>query len=122
MRQIEFIRSNTFLWTAAVAATLALFVAGLFAFIYWKIDDYLIMRSDRMIATQLNFLADMTKGPDTLWDAPGMQRIKIPFGGVTPDQLDTLADLSEEYADAVLHAMTISLTPCSMRKSAAMRE
>ena len=62
MRQIEFIRSNTFLWTAAVAATLALFVAGLFAFIYWKIDDYLIMRSDRMIATQLNFLAELPPG------------------------------------------------------------
>ncbi|MGX1320031.1 signal transduction histidine kinase [Bradyrhizobium sp. USDA 377] len=62
MRKIEFIRSNTFLWTAAVAATLALFVAALFAFIYWKIDDYLIMRSDRMIATQLNFLAELPPG------------------------------------------------------------
>ncbi|MBR0961999.1 sensor histidine kinase [Bradyrhizobium japonicum] len=62
MRQIEFIRSNTFLWAAAVAATLALFVAALFAFIYWKIDDYLIMRSDRMIATQLNVLAQLPPG------------------------------------------------------------
>ncbi|PJG55194.1 two-component sensor histidine kinase [Bradyrhizobium forestalis] len=62
MRQIEFIRSNTFLWAAAVAAALALFVAALFAFIYWKIDDYLIMRSDRMIATQLNFLAQLPPG------------------------------------------------------------
>src|SRR3972149_4064780 len=25
----------------------------------------------------------LTKGPETLWDAPGMQRIKIPFGGLT---------------------------------------
>ena len=24
---------------------------------------------------------DLTKGPNTLWDAPGMQRIKIPSGG-----------------------------------------
>src|SRR6266478_4048662 len=24
----------------------------------------------------------LTKGPDTMWDAPGMQRIKIPFGGL----------------------------------------
>ena len=23
---------------------------------------------------------DLTKGPETIWDAPGMQRIKIPFG------------------------------------------
>ncbi len=24
---------------------------------------------------------ELTKGPNTVWDAPGMQRIKIPFGG-----------------------------------------
>src|SRR5207249_9434092 len=35
-----------------------------------------------------------------------MKRIKIPLGGVTPDQLDTLADLAEEYADSVLHVTT----------------
>ena len=34
----------------------------------------------------------LTKGPDDLWDAPGMQRIKIPFGGVTAEQLEVLAD------------------------------
>ena len=28
---------------------------------------------------------ELTKGPETLWDAPGMMRIKIPYGGVTPD-------------------------------------
>lgn len=67
MRQIQFIRSNTFLWAAAMAAMLALFVVGLFAFIYWKIDDYLIVRSDRMIATQLNFMAELP--PSRLIDA-----------------------------------------------------
>src|SRR2546428_2151995 len=35
-----------------------------------------------------------------------MMRIKIPFGGVTPEQLETLADLSEEYADGVAHITT----------------
>ena len=31
----------------------------------------------------------MTKGPDTVWDAPGMVRIKIPFGGVNrPSRLE----------------------------------
>src|SRR5215468_5140463 len=49
---------------------------------------------------------ELTKGPETLWDAPGMQRIKIPFGGLTPDQMDVLADVSEEYADSVLHVTT----------------
>ncbi|XUJ33426.1 hypothetical protein ACQ5SK_37415 [Bradyrhizobium japonicum] len=59
MRQIQFIRSNTFLWALAVAAAFALFVVGLFAFTYWKLDDYLIARSDRMITTRINFIADL---------------------------------------------------------------
>lgn len=59
MRQIQFIRSNTFLWALAVAAAFALLVVGLFAFIYWKIDDYLIARSDRMIVAQIDFMAGL---------------------------------------------------------------
>src|SRR5215472_12653646 len=87
-------------------------------------------RHDGIRTQQLAFLSDMTKGPDTLWDAPGMQRIKIPFGGVTPDQLDTLAELAEEYADGVLHVTTrqdfqlhfvhIEDTPDLMRRLAAV--
>jgi sulfite reductase (ferredoxin) len=49
---------------------------------------------------------DLTKGTDTLWDAPGMQRIKIPFGGMTPTQMDVLAGVAEEYSDGVLHVTT----------------
>ena len=49
---------------------------------------------------------DLTKGPDTVWDAPGMQRIKIPFGGLNGVQMDALADLAEEYSDGVLHVTT----------------
>ncbi|MFN5015714.1 ATP-binding protein [Bradyrhizobium sp.] len=41
---------------------LALFVAGMFTFIYLEIDDYLIRRSDQMIATQLNFMAELPPG------------------------------------------------------------
>src|SRR5947209_13378608 len=48
----------------------------------------------------------LTKGPDTMWDAPGMQRIKIPFGGLNPTQMRVLADLSEEYSDAICHITT----------------
>jgi sulfite reductase (ferredoxin) len=29
----------------------------------------------------------LTKGPGPFFDAPGMQRIKIPFGGLNPDQM-----------------------------------
>src|SRR5436190_4901454 len=73
---------------------------------------------------------DLTKGPETLWDAPGMQRIKIPFGGLTANQLDVLADLAEEYADSVLHVTTrqdfqlhyvhIDDTPTLMRRLGAV--
>src|SRR5262245_19296595 len=49
---------------------------------------------------------ELTKGPSTLWDAPGMQRIKIPFGGLFADQMDALADLAEEYSDGILHITT----------------
>jgi sulfite reductase (ferredoxin) len=63
-------------------------------------------RNDGIRTQRLPFPSDMTKGPETLWDAPGMQRIKIPFGGLNPDQMDVLADLAEEYSDSVLHVTT----------------
>lgn len=46
------------------------------------------------------------KGPDTHWDAPGMQRIKFPWGGMTADQMDSMADLAEEYSDGIAHITT----------------
>ena len=59
MLQPQFIRSSTFHWTLAVAGVLAVFVIGLFGFIYWSVDDYLITRSDTMIARQLDFIAGL---------------------------------------------------------------
>ena len=71
----------------------------------------------------------LTKGPTTMWDAPGMQRIKIPFGVVDASQLETLADLAEEYSDAIVHVTTrqdfqlhfvhLEDTPTLMRRLAA---
>ena len=49
---------------------------------------------------------DLTKGPSTLWDAPGMQRIKIPYGRLTAEQLDVLSQVAEEYSDRILHVTT----------------
>ena len=49
---------------------------------------------------------ELTKGPETLFDAPGMQRIKNPYGKVTADQMDEMADLAEEYSDQILHVTT----------------
>src|SRR5690242_2261096 len=73
---------------------------------------------------------ELTKGPNTLWDAPGMQRIKIPGGGLNAAQLETLADLAEEYSDGIAHVTTrqdfqlhyvhIDDTPSLMRRLAAV--
>jgi len=57
MRQPQFIRSNTFHWAFIVAGVFAVFVIVLFGFIYWKIDDYLTARSDRVITAQLDGIA-----------------------------------------------------------------
>jgi sulfite reductase (ferredoxin) len=87
-------------------------------------------RHDGNRVQKLKLPAGIVKGPDTLWDAPGMMRIKIPFGGITPAQLETLADLAEEYADGVAHVTTrqdfqlhyvhIDDTPALMRRLAAV--
>ena len=59
-----------------------------------------------------------------------MQRIKIPFGGLSAEQLEVLAELAEEYSDGILHVTTrqdiqlhfvhIDDTPDLMRRLAAV--
>jgi len=63
-------------------------------------------RHDGITHRSLSYPTPATKGVDTVWDAPGMQRIKIPFGGLNPDQMDALADVAEEYSDAICHITT----------------
>src|SRR5580765_8503902 len=58
------------------------------------------------IATQRLEYSLLTKGPETHFDAPGMQRIKIPFGGMNPEQMRVLAALAEEYSDGICHITT----------------
>jgi sulfite reductase (ferredoxin) len=58
------------------------------------------------VKTQKLPYAPLTKGPDTFWDAPGMLRIKIPFGAMTPEQMIVLAALAEEYSDSICHITT----------------
>jgi sulfite reductase (ferredoxin) len=87
-------------------------------------------RHDGVQTQTLNFPSVQTKGPDTLWDAPGMQRIKVPFGGLSIEQMETLAELADEYSDGVLHVTTrqdfqlhyvhIEDTPDLMRRLAAV--
>ncbi|MFO0618154.1 MAG: nitrite/sulfite reductase [Polyangiaceae bacterium] len=73
---------------------------------------------------------ELTKGPVTLWDAPGMQRIKLPYGRITAEQMEAMAECAEEYSDNVLHITTrqdvqlhfvhIDDTPDLMRRLAAV--
>jgi sulfite reductase (ferredoxin) len=87
-------------------------------------------RHDGKETRKLTYPTDNTKGPGTLWDAPGMQRIKIPFGGLNTAQIETLAELAEEYSDGIAHVTTrqdfqlhfihIEDTPTIMRRLAAV--
>jgi sulfite reductase (ferredoxin) len=88
-------------------------------------------RHDGVASRELTFPAgELTKGPETLWDAPGMVRIKVPYGGITPEQLEVIAELAEEYSDNILHITTrqdvqlhyvhIDDTPDLMRRLAAV--
>jgi sulfite reductase (ferredoxin) len=64
-------------------------------------------RHDGVATQPLDFpCGDLEKGPDTVWDAPGMMRIKVPMGRVSAEQLDRLAECAEEYSDAILHVTT----------------
>jgi sulfite reductase (ferredoxin) len=88
-------------------------------------------RHDGVATRQLAYpCGDLTKGPETVWDAPGMLRIKIPMGRLTAAQMDVLAEVAEEHSDHILHVTTrqdiqlhfvhIEDTPTVMRRLAAV--
>ncbi|HZO12839.1 MAG TPA: nitrite/sulfite reductase, partial [Polyangiaceae bacterium] len=87
-------------------------------------------RHDGITARVLDYPSgELHKGPNTRWDAPGMQRIKIPFGALSPEQIEVLAECAEEHADGICHVTTrqdiqlhfvhIDDTPTVMRRLAA---
>ena len=63
-------------------------------------------RFDGSQTRTLSYPDERTKGPNTVWHAPGMQRIKIPYGGLNTGQMDMLADTAEEYSDGICHITT----------------
>ena len=63
-------------------------------------------RHDGTASRKLPFADKPTKGPGTMWDAPGMLRIKVPFGGLNPAHLEVMADVAEEYSDNIAHITT----------------
>jgi signal transduction histidine kinase len=60
MQLPEFGRSTTLRWTLVVAWMLAAFVIALLGFVYLKAKNDLIMRSDRKIASQMRYFADLS--------------------------------------------------------------
>lgn len=63
----DFIRTTTFRSTAAVAGMFAVYIAVLFAIVYWRTDRYLITRSDEVITMRASELA--TVAPQRRLDA-----------------------------------------------------
>lgn len=79
MRHLQFLRSNTFYWASMVAGVLAAFIFVLFGFIYFKIDDYLIARSDRVIVGHMEGMAGLP--PERRLEAVE-ERLQQDAGGV----------------------------------------
>jgi len=87
-------------------------------------------RNDGKAVRTLEYPQAATKGPNTLFDAPGMQRIKIPYGGMNAEQLEVMGELAEEYSDGIAHVTTrqdfqlhfihIEDAPALMRRLAAV--
>jgi signal transduction histidine kinase len=59
MKLPEFTRSTTLRWTLLVAGIFAAFVVALLGFVYLKTKNDLTMRSDRMIASQMDLFAQL---------------------------------------------------------------
>src|SRR6202165_3357923 len=62
MQLPEFTRSTSLRWTFLVAGLFAAFIVALLGFIYLKTKDDLTMRSDRLIASQIGFFAQLPPG------------------------------------------------------------
>src|SRR4029453_18235266 len=58
-------------------------------------------RLDGIESRKLEYPSPQTKGPHTLWDAPGMQRIKVPFGGLNSEKMEEMGEWGGAYSDGV---------------------
>jgi hypothetical protein len=56
----DFIRTTTFRWTLAVAGMFAVYIVLLFAGVYWRTAQYLIVRSDAVVTMQAQTFAAAT--------------------------------------------------------------
>jgi hypothetical protein len=67
MQRAEFMHSTALRRTFLVAGIVAAFIVALLGFVYLKTEDDLTMRSDRVIASQMAVLADLS--PERRLDA-----------------------------------------------------
>jgi signal transduction histidine kinase len=109
MFQVNFIRSNTFRWASAVAGVLAAFVIVLFGFIYWKIDHYLIARSDRMISLQIAYLASLPpeRRINAIEDHLGEDSRNVQFAGLFDPKGNRLAGNIERLPEGLKLDVTV---------------
>ena len=66
-----------------------------------------ILSANGAETARLLLLSESAQFPDGLANSSGfVGRIKNPFGAMTVEQMDALAEVGEEYADAILHVTT----------------
>ncbi len=129
MPQSQFIRSNTFRWALIVAGAYAVLIMALFGFIYWKTDDYLVDRSDKMITALINVIAALPteRRLDAIkehleQDSRGVQYTGL-FG---PDRQRIVGNLevmpSGLVADAAVQGVKVASVNQTDRKVSAIRK
>ncbi|SHL81709.1 Signal transduction histidine kinase [Bradyrhizobium lablabi] len=98
----EFTRSTTLRWTLLVAGLFAVFTVALLGFVYLKMKHDLTMRSDRMIASQIGVLAELSSERrldainEDIKQDPGRVRLAGLFG---PDGRRVAGNLERLPAD-----------------------
>jgi signal transduction histidine kinase len=80
----DFIRTTTFRSTAAVAAAFAVYIAVLFAIVYWRTEQYLIARSDDVVTMRATEFASAApqRRLDAIADFLGQDPRMVQFAGL----------------------------------------
>jgi signal transduction histidine kinase len=84
MRPLDFIRSTTFRWTVAVAGMFAVFLVALFGFMYWRTEQFLLTRTDAVIAmqTQVFLSAPPDRQLEMLDRLPRQDPLNVEYAGL----------------------------------------
>src|SRR3979490_112735 len=124
----EFLHSTTFRWTLLVAGIFAAFIVALLGFVYLKTKDDLTMRSDRMIASQIDVFAHLS--PERRLDAidehlkqdPGRVRLAALFGSNGRRIAGNLQNLpSDLKTDNAVHGVVVDRIDEGGREKQAVR-